>query len=123
MPGFVALDRDGSVINYKSAMPGVLGTLDRQRWLNEQNQKLQGDYASYWKNYADEVNRYWADYYKNTGYTPRYPYKAGLNNSYGLSSLGSTYGSIGYSIANENLAYQAFRSLMKNSRMYVNIYA
>lgn len=27
--------------------------------------------------YYNDVNRFWSDYYKNTGFKPRYPYKSG----------------------------------------------
>lgn len=61
--------------------------------LNEKvanSQIRQADYvADYTRRYNRENSRYWADYYKNTGFRPRYPMRAGAE--YNLSSL---YGSI-----------------------------
>ncbi len=61
--------------------------------LNEKvanSQIRQADYvADYTRRYNSENKRYWADYYKNTGFLPRYPMRAGAE--YNLSSL---YGSI-----------------------------
>ncbi len=61
--------------------------------LNEKvanSQIRQADYvADYTRRYNSENRRYWADYYKNTGFSPRYPMRAGAE--YNLSSLyGST---------------------------------
>lgn len=61
--------------------------------LNEKvanSQIRQADYvADYTRRYNRENSRYWADYYKNTGFRPRYPMRSGAE--YNLSSL---YGSI-----------------------------
>lgn len=32
----------------------------------------------YLKGYYNDIDRYWADYKKNTGFSPRYPYKSGM---------------------------------------------
>lgn len=41
--------------------------------------------ADYSRRYNKENNRYWADYYKNTGKAPRYPMRAGAE--YNLASM------------------------------------
>ncbi len=61
--------------------------------LNEKvanSQIRQADYvADYTRRSNIENRRYWSDYYKNTGFRPRYPMRAGAE--YNLSSLyGST---------------------------------
>lgn len=44
------------------------------------------EYARYtWGHYKD-TTRFWEDYYKNTGYRPRYPYKSGA-----IYNIGSVY--------------------------------
>lgn len=46
----------------------------------------QSDYvADYTRRYNAENRRYWADYYKNTGFCPRYPMRSGAE--YNLSAL------------------------------------
>lgn len=61
--------------------------------LNEKvanSQIRQADYvADYSRRYNRENSRYWADYYKNTGFRPRYPMRSGAE-----YNLGSLYGSI-----------------------------
>lgn len=47
---------------------------------------------SYQKGMMAENQRYWDDYKKNTGYSPRYPYRSGAN--YNQSSLLGSYGSL-----------------------------
>lgn len=37
---------------------------------------------SYYKGYSAETSKYWDDYYKNTGYRPRYKYRSGYENLY-----------------------------------------
>lgn len=63
--------------------------------------------SDYWKtqvpivsdwNRALEAERYWNDYYKNTGFRPRYPYR--------------TYGSLGQSVVMSTIRYSS-RSLKK----------
>ncbi len=57
--------------------------------LNEKvanSQIRQADYvADYSRRYNRENRRYWVDYYKNTGFRPRYPMRSGAE--YNLSSL------------------------------------
>lgn len=122
MPGYTVLDRNGSVIDYRSDAIGLLGVRQRQEWLNEQNQRLQGSYADYWNAYSKEINRYWSDYYKNTGYRPRYPYKAGMSNTYSLSSLGSQFGSVGYDIANDEIALSIGRAFVSGMKEFTRYY-
>lgn len=34
--------------------------------------------------YYNDIDRYWADYKKNTGFSPRYPYKSGMKYDTGV---------------------------------------
>lgn len=44
---------------------------------------------------ALDNRRYWNDYYRNTGYRPRYPYRAGVYDW--MKDFGKTaYGAVGY---------------------------
>lgn len=53
---------------------------------------------------AFENRKYWDEYYRNTGYRARYPYRSGYNDIYGaighgLGTTGALYGSM-YAFAN-----------------------
>lgn len=51
-------------------------------------QIMQADYtAGYSRRYNIENRRYWSDYYKNTGFRPRYPMRVGAE-----YNLGALYG-------------------------------
>ena len=48
---------------FRSYWYGNLGAMDHERWVY---------------GYYNDIDRYWADYKKNTGFSPRYPYKSGM---------------------------------------------
>lgn len=46
---------------------------------------------------AIESRKYWDEYYRNTGYRPRYPYRSGYNDIVGALGSGLTTGGFSYS--------------------------
>lgn len=51
--------------------------------------------VEYNSNVNNETDAYWADYEKNTGVVPLYPYRAGYYNSYLGSALDATQAVVG----------------------------
>lgn len=56
---------------------------------------------------ALDNNRYWADYYKNTGVKPRYPWRAGKYDW--LQSSGATLSDSGFAYSFGRRAYRNYR--------------
>lgn len=42
------------------------------------------EHERYVYGYYDDVDRYWSDYKKNTGFSPMYPYKSGMKYDTGV---------------------------------------
>lgn len=76
------------VIVVAGAMAGsaILNYVLNEKVANSQIKQSQYT-ADYARRYNIENRRYWADYYKNTGFRPRYPMRAGVE-----YNLGALYG-------------------------------
>lgn len=59
-------------------LPTVIGFVGAYK--QNANARYQTEYQ---RNLIADNERYWADYYKNTGITPRYPYRTGYYQNYG----------------------------------------
>ena len=93
--------------------PGLGGTYQRNDSINSDYRSLYNQYSGYWSNYADEVKDYWDTYTRRTGYSPRYPYMAGKNNTFGYQSTASALQAQSYSLQNEYLFYKALKQFVK----------
>lgn len=60
---------------------------------------------------AVDSYRYWNDYYKNTGYKPRYPFRAGQFDW--MSDLGHSAYSVAYWTAETGRGYRRYRRGMR----------
>lgn len=56
---------------------------------------------------AVENNRYWRDYYRNTGFKPRYPWRTGQYDW--LQSAGASFSDFGFAYGFGRRAYNRYR--------------